>query len=77
MTPFFLAGTAFFRATLLELPHLAGSRTSPARLPPLITVGCLCFLPGQRATARSNEPLPIDTVYNSRIPTAPFRSLFP
>jgi hypothetical protein len=68
MTPFFLAGTAFLRATLPELPHLAGSRTSPVRVPSLITVGCLCFPPGQRAAARSNEPRPIEaaaTLLNS------------
>jgi hypothetical protein len=100
MTPFFLAVTAFLRATLPELPQLAGSRTSPARVLSLITVGCLCFLPGPRATARSDEPRPINAaatllnsfgkcpvlafglpskrmVYSLRIPTTPFRSLFP
>src|SRR5262245_44370779 len=61
MTPFFLAGTAFLRTTPSELPHLAGSRTSPVRVLSLITVGW-CFLPGQRATARPNEPPPIGAV---------------
>src|SRR5262245_51204303 len=60
MTHFFLAGTAFLRATLPHLPHLAGSRTSSARAPSVITVGCLCFPPCQRAAARSNEPRQID-----------------
>jgi len=55
MAPFFLAGTAFLRLTLPGLPHPAGSRTSPARVPSLITVGCLGFPPDQRATARSDE----------------------
>src|SRR5262245_34086574 len=60
MTPFFLAGTALFRATLSELPHLAGPRTGPAHVPSLIVAGCLCLLPGQRATPPSNEPRPIE-----------------
>jgi hypothetical protein len=60
MTPFFLAGTAFSRATLSGLPHPAGSRPSPAHVPSRIAAGCLCFPPGQRATAPSNEPRPID-----------------
>src|SRR5262249_38764158 len=51
MTPFFLAGTAFRRATLPGLPHLAGSRTSPARALSLVTAGCLCFPPGRGAAA--------------------------
>jgi len=60
MTPFFLASTTFLRPTISELPHPAGSRTSSAPVPSLIAVGRLCFLPTQRATARLNEPRPIN-----------------
>ncbi len=62
MSPFFLAATVFLPGKLSHLPHLAGSRPFRMRVLSPVTAGCLCFLPGQRTPAQSNEPRPIDAV---------------
>src|SRR5262245_21123090 len=62
MAQFFLAATLLFRAERSHLPRLAGVHTLRTSVLAPVTAGCLCFLPGQCATAQSNEPRPIDAV---------------